>query len=293
MGRAKLTVRQLAAEAAISTDDTLLRLWERGIHASSPSDFVSKNKIKEARRALGLPVEKTKLTVQDLSERYGLPEQQIREILDRKRIKPQGDRFIPNVLAKLAEATVREHLSVAKRATVSVQATVKPEKTKEDRRRKIEERRSHWPIIGRAEEDISFLSAEDVNQIHWSLVRDFSKSRDPIDPPGLRSTDLLESAVFRPHTAIGESSKYPSIAMSGAALFHALVHDHCFHNGNKRTALVALLVFLDKNGYVLIVEEEDLFNYVLSVSRHSLLDEAPGPGKDYADRESSVSYAKS
>jgi len=56
--------------------------------------------------------------------------------------------------------------------------------------------------------------------------------------------------------------------MAAAALLHALVHDHPFHNGNKRTAIVALLVFLDQNGYVLHADENELFDYVLELAKH-------------------------
>jgi hypothetical protein len=60
--------------------------------------------------------------------------------------------------------------------------------------------------------------------------------------------------------------------MAAAALLHSLIHNHPFHNGNKRTALVAMLVFLDKNNWSLRVESDDeLFDFVLSVGRHTLV----------------------
>src|SRR5258708_1626270 len=71
--------------------------------------------------------------------------------------------------------------------------------------------------------------------IHNQLVRDFAESGDPIDPPGIRDRgELLESALSRPQTSIGTTLKYPTIEMAAAALLHALVHNHPFHNGNKR-----------------------------------------------------------
>ena len=142
-----------------------------------------------------------------------------------------------------------------------------------------------WPTIGHPAESLSLLSAGDIEAIHWDLVRDYAKSRDPIDPPGVRNEAILDSAVFRPHTALGQVLKYPSVVMAAAALFHSIVHDHCFHNGNKRTAVVSVLVFLDRNGYMLNISEEELFEFVLRVGRHGILDDEAGPGKDYTDRE--------
>jgi hypothetical protein len=44
------------------------------------------------------------------------------------------------------------------------------------------------------------LTADDVAQVHERLTFDFSLSPDPISPPGIRSVDLLESAVIDPAT---------------------------------------------------------------------------------------------
>jgi death-on-curing family protein len=124
-----------------------------------------------------------------------------------------------------------------------------------------------WPI--------AHLTVDDVTAIHWALVEDFQRSRDPIDPPGIRSDHLLGSAVMRPYTSLGGTKKYPSLAMSAAALFHALVLDHPFHNGNKRTALVSLVVLLDKNDHLLRVSQEELYEYVISVADHKVSDVGP------------------
>ncbi len=87
--------------------------------------------------------------------------------------------------------------------------------------------------------------------IHNALVLDFLHQENPIDPPGPRNDDIIASAVFRQHTSIGDVLKYPSVELSAAALLHSLVNNHPFHNGNKRTALVSMLVLLDENELML------------------------------------------
>lgn len=139
-----------------------------------------------------------------------------------------------------------------------------------------------WRTVGHKEDQILLMDVEEILKIHYALVTDFSNHYDPIDPPGPRNSDILESAVFRQTTAIGSDSKYPTIEMTGAALLHSLVHNHPFHNGNKRTALVSLLVFLDKNETLLVCREDDLFKFVLSVAQHGLIKEKY---VDLADRE--------
>ncbi len=136
---------------------------------------------------------------------------------------------------------------------------------------RAERRNAGVEIVGRRER-LSYLSFEDVQKIHWKLVEDFKASRDPIDPPGIASENLLHSALTRSHTSLGRDLKYPTASMAAAALLHSLIHNHPFHNGNKRTALVAMLVFLDKNNWSLRVESDDeLFEFVISVGRHTLV----------------------
>jgi death-on-curing protein len=71
---------------------------------------------------------------------------------------------------------------------------------------------------------------------------------------------------------------------------HSLNCNHAFHNGNKRTSLLALAIFLEeRNGRYLIGSEDDLFELIVGIARHSLVqpDETPGRAVDpyYADRE--------
>jgi hypothetical protein len=73
--------------------------------------------------------------------------------------------------------------------------------------------------------------------------------------------------------------------MAGAALFHSLVHYHPFHNGNKRTAVVSLIAFLDMNGSVLEVEDDELFDYVLQLADHRLVGRLTNGGTSLADQE--------
>jgi death-on-curing protein len=80
--------------------------------------------------------------------------------------------------------------------------------------------------------DLQTLTAEDVITIHERLVEDFAGSKDPIAPAGVRSMALLESAVGRQHTGLGETLKYPRAIDNAATLTYGVCCDHAFHNGN-------------------------------------------------------------
>ncbi|WP_172201041.1 type II toxin-antitoxin system death-on-curing family toxin [Saccharibacillus qingshengii] len=113
---------------------------------------------------------------------------------------------------------------------------------------------------------------DSVLKIHYELVDMFVKEEDPIEPPGLRAQGgegLLEMAVSRPHTGLGGVDKYSTYETKVGALFHSLIQNHAFNNGNKRTALVSLLVTLDLNGRRIEISDDEVFDFVVAVAAHT------------------------
>jgi fido (protein-threonine AMPylation protein) len=52
---------------------------------------------------------------------------------------------------------------------------------------------------------------------------------------------------------------FPTILEKSAALFHSLIADHPFENGNKRTAVIALDLFMAANGLFLYLDNERMY----------------------------------
>ncbi len=59
---------------------------------------------------------------------------------------------------------------------------------------------------------------------------------------------------------------YASVLEKSAVLLHALVLNHPFHDGNKRTAFTALGLFLQYNGMALESSRTEAENLVVSVT---------------------------
>ena len=119
---------------------------------------------------------------------------------------------------------------------------------------------------------VKTLSDDDVRFIHQSLVADFARSPDPIHPAGVKSENLLASAVSRQHTSMLGVMKYPDPITNAATLTYGICCDHPFHNGNKRAALVAMLAHLDRNKLTLPnTSNEDLYAMILAVANHTLV----------------------
>ena len=86
-----------------------------------------------------------------------------------------------------------------------------------------------------------WLTADIVIAIHDASISQFGGS------PGIRDRGLLESAISRPlNLSVYET---PDIFELAAAYGYGLSRNHPFIDGNKRTALAVMAVFLGLNGY--------------------------------------------
>jgi death-on-curing protein len=107
---------------------------------------------------------------------------------------------------------------------------------------------------------VSYLTVEEVEFIHRRVIAASGGSF------GLRSPDLLDSAVARPRAGFGDEEFYPSIQAKAAALLESVILNHPFVDGNKRTAMVAAAMFLDRNGYTLHPTSQDLEDFAVHVA---------------------------
>ncbi len=83
-------------------------------------------------------------------------------------------------------------------------------------------------------------------------------------PPGIRDAGMLASALGRPqHRALYES---PDAAALAACYAFGIARNHPFVDGNKRTAFVAMEVFLDLNGFELTASDEDCVFRMLALA---------------------------
>ena len=78
---------------------------------------------------------------------------------------------------------------------------------------------------------------------------------------GLMHLPALESALAQPQMTFGGADLYPTLVDKAAALGYALIKNHPFLDGNKRTGHAAMEVFLVLNGYEIraaVDEQEDV-----------------------------------
>ena len=118
---------------------------------------------------------------------------------------------------------------------------------------------------------MSLSLLEIVKFIHEYLTEYFEYSDDPVSPPGIKNLNLLESAVNRPFQTMGGKELFSTEFDKASALFHGLISNHAFHNGNKRTALLTAPYFLSENNYwVDRCSDEEMFEFTRKVAAHEL-----------------------
>jgi death-on-curing protein len=82
----------------------------------------------------------------------------------------------------------------------------------------------------------------------------------------VRELGLLESAVSQPRATFhGEFLHKDLFEMAAAYLFH-LVQNHPFLDGNKRSGVVAAIVFLDFNGIEIQAPKGSLYDLTIAVA---------------------------
>ncbi|MBI3119507.1 MAG: type II toxin-antitoxin system death-on-curing family toxin [Candidatus Hydrogenedentes bacterium] len=92
---------------------------------------------------------------------------------------------------------------------------------------------------------------------------------------GILHASALESAVAQPRMTFGGEDLYPGIHEKAAALCHAIVANHPFLDGNKRTGHAAMATFLHLNGFTIESTDDEQERLMLAlavgrVSRQSL-----------------------
>jgi death-on-curing protein len=88
---------------------------------------------------------------------------------------------------------------------------------------------------------------------------------------GIRDSGLLESALARPQNAHAYSAGI-SLSELGATYGIAIVRNHPFVDGNKRTGLVALELFLDLNGFDLVADDASSVQAILALAAGEMTD---------------------
>lgn len=105
---------------------------------------------------------------------------------------------------------------------------------------------------------LRFLSVDDVLAIHEDTIRCEGGLG------GVRDPGLLQSAVMTPQARFRGHWLHASLAAMAAGYHFHLCQNQPFHDGNKRVAVMAALVFLDVNETKLLPPARKLEKFTLA-----------------------------
>ena len=109
-----------------------------------------------------------------------------------------------------------------------------------------------------------FLTLADVLTIHDEQLEAYGGIA------GIRDEGLLESAVMTAQASFGGEYLHADLFEMAAAYAFHIAENQPFLDGNKRTALVSALVFLDINGFVVLDAEMKLYDAMIAIANRQM-----------------------
>ena len=107
--------------------------------------------------------------------------------------------------------------------------------------------------------NIQFI-IQDIYEFHNQLEKAFILSS------GVRDKNLLASAVNTPFQTFMGNDLYPSLYDKAAQLCYGIANNHPFTDGNKRTALHSMYVYLIINGFDIPASQQEVENLIINVA---------------------------
>jgi death-on-curing protein len=109
-----------------------------------------------------------------------------------------------------------------------------------------------------------FIILEDVLLIHNEQIEEYGGIH------GIRDEGLFESAVMMPQASFGGEYLHQNLFETAAAYAFPIAENQPFLDGNKRTALVSALVFLDINCFEILDPQMCLYDAMISIANKEM-----------------------
>lgn len=108
------------------------------------------------------------------------------------------------------------------------------------------------------------LTKEEVLRLHEKLLEKTGGL------PGVRDMGMLESAVLNCMQTFNETDLYPTVLEKSARTAFSICKNHPFNDGNKRTAILTMLVILKLNSINLTYSQKELIDLGLGIADGSV-----------------------
>ncbi|WP_027416063.1 type II toxin-antitoxin system death-on-curing family toxin [Aneurinibacillus terranovensis] len=112
------------------------------------------------------------------------------------------------------------------------------------------------------------LEPEDIREIHKIMLQKYG------GVPGEHEPGLIDYMADKPFQGYFGQDQYPGLFMKAAVYMYGFATSQYFVDGNKRTAYGCAAVFLELNGYSLMVNDDEMYRVCKNVANKAMsLDE--------------------
>lgn len=102
---------------------------------------------------------------------------------------------------------------------------------------------------------IRFLSEGEIIAINEEMISQYGGLH------GVKDLHMLRLAVGRPQMSVAFQDAYKSIFDKAAALFHSIINNHPFLDGNKRTSFLSAILFLEYNRWTVEFKRKEAVKF--------------------------------
>lgn len=107
-----------------------------------------------------------------------------------------------------------------------------------------------------------YLTEKEIILINHVIIKRYS----PTEDIGVKDYSALQACIEQLKQVVFGKVVYPIIYDKAAILFEMLINKYCFYNGNKRTAVMAVYVFLKSNGILLHAPKKELEDKAVAIA---------------------------
>src|SRR3989344_7775489 len=111
------------------------------------------------------------------------------------------------------------------------------------------------------------ITIAEVEFTAFSLAKELMTWNEPIPEFGTRFPHVLESCLITPFIRFNRKVMYKGLVGKSSIMFYLMIKNHPFQNGNKRIAVMTLLVFLANNNKWLKMTQNDLYNFAVGIAK--------------------------
>lgn len=111
------------------------------------------------------------------------------------------------------------------------------------------------------------LTVDQAQYTAYQLVKELLVYDEPMPAFTTRFPGRLEACLDQPFSTFDSKYLYRTLTKRSAVLFYGVIKNHPFENGNKRMAVVLLLLFLFINKKWLDIQPDELYDTALQVAK--------------------------